>query len=215
MLAYSETVKTVASDSQASEVLRGLGNWFFYGRDGISAWIQPSLTYTENLAILAVSFAVPILSLAAAACLRWIHRAYFVTLVLVGTALSVGVYPYSSPSPAGALFKAFATGSTAGLALRSTPRAVPLVALGFGVLLAAGVEALFHLPWRAAAARRRGVAAAPVHALGRLVPVGAFVAVRRADRARHAPAVAGPVRRPQPAPPGKLPVLPDRRRPTR
>ncbi len=175
VLAYSETVKTVASDSQASEVLRGLGNWFFYGRDGISAWIQPSLTYTENLAVLAVSFAVPILSLAAAACLRWVHRAYFVTLVLVGTALSVGVYPYNSPSPAGALFKAFATGSTAGLALRSTPRAVPLVALGFGVLLAGGLEALFHLPWRrlvpsGEAVRRR-------FAPGRWVPVGAFVAV--------------------------------------
>jgi hypothetical protein len=176
VLAYSETVKTVASDSQASEVLRGLGNWFFYGRDGISAWIQPSLTYTENLAVLAISFAVPILSLAAAACLRWIHRAYFVTLVLVGTALSVGVYPYNSPSPAGALFKAFATSSTAGLALRSTPRAVPLVALGFGVLLAAGVEALFQLPCRRVlpageASQRRRLTAR------RLVPVGAFIAV--------------------------------------
>ncbi len=176
VLAYSETVKTVASDSQASEVLRGLGNWFFYGRDGISAWIQPSLTYTENLAVIAISFAIPILSLAAAACLRWIHRAYFVMLVLVGTALSVGVYPYNSPSPAGALFKAFAASSTAGLALRSTPRAVPLVALGFGVLLAAGVEALFHLPWRRAVApgsavpRRRRTAR-------RVVPAGAFVIV--------------------------------------
>lgn len=176
VLAYSETVKTVSSDSQASEVLRGLGNWFFYGRDGISAWIQPSLTYTENLAILAVSFAIPILSLAAAACLRWVHRAYFVTLVLVGTALSVGVYPYNHPSPAGALFKAFAADSTAGLALRSTPRAVPLVALGFGVLLAAGVESLFHLPWRrlvpsGESVRRRRFAAR------RWVPAGAFLAV--------------------------------------
>jgi arabinofuranan 3-O-arabinosyltransferase len=178
VLAYSETVKTVASDSQASEVLRGLGNWFFYGRDGISAWIQPSLTYTENLAVLAVSFAVPILSLAAAACLRWVHRAYFVTLVLVGTALSVGVYPYNSPSPAGALFKAFATGSTAGLALRSTPRAVPLVALGFGVLLAAGVESLFHLPWRRLVpSGQAGQAVRRRLAPSRWVPVGAFVAV--------------------------------------
>ncbi len=103
------------------------------------------------------------------------HRAYFVTLVLVGTALSVGVYPYDSPSPAGALFKAFAADSTAGLALRSTPRAVPLVALGFGVLLAGGVEALFHLPWRrllpsGETVRRR-------FGTGPLVPAGAFVAV--------------------------------------
>ncbi|MDQ1632654.1 MAG: arabinofuranan 3-O-arabinosyltransferase, partial [Frankiaceae bacterium] len=136
VLAYSETVKTVASGSQASEVLRGLGNWYFYGRDGIGPWVEPSQSYTQNLPLIAVSFALPILALTAAVCLRWRHKAYFVTLILVGTAVAVGVYPYASPSFAGGLFKAFAEGSTAGLALRSTPRAVPLVTLGFAVLLA-------------------------------------------------------------------------------
>ncbi|MCW2550044.1 MAG: hypothetical protein JWN96_4504 [Mycobacterium sp.] len=183
VLAYSETVKTVASDSQASEVLRGLGNWFFYGRDGISAWIQPSLSYTESLWLIAVSFLLPLLSLAAAACLRWVHRGYFVILVLVGTALSVGVYPYDNPSPAGSVFKTFAEGSTAGLALRSTPRAVPLVALGFGVLLAAGVESLFRLPWRRAVTTAASSASAAATkrrrfgGWGRWAPVGAFLAV--------------------------------------
>ena len=180
VLAYSESVKTVASDSQASEVLRGLGNWFFYGRDGISAWIQPSLSYTESLWLISVSFALPLLSLAAAACLRWVHRGYFVVLVLVGTALSVGVYPYDNPSPAGAAFKAFAEGSTAGLALRSTPRAVPLVTLGFGVLLAAGLEALFRLPWRSSvAAAAAGVTKKrrSLSGWGRWVPAGAFLIV--------------------------------------
>ncbi|MDQ1635934.1 MAG: arabinofuranan 3-O-arabinosyltransferase, partial [Frankiaceae bacterium] len=142
VLAYSETVKTVASGSQASEVLRGLGNWYFYGRDGISPWVEPSQSYTQNLPLIAVSFALPILALTAAVCLRWRHKAYFVTLILVGTAVAVGVYPYESPSVFGGLFKAFAEGSTAGLALRSTPRAVPLVTLGFAVLLAAAIEAL-------------------------------------------------------------------------
>jgi arabinofuranan 3-O-arabinosyltransferase len=180
VLAYSETVRTVASDSQASEVLRGLGNWFFYGRDGISAWIQPSLSYTESLWLIAVSFALPLLSLVAAACLRWVHRGYFVVLVLVGTALAVGVYPYDHPSPAGSVFKAFAEGSTAGLALRSTPRAVPLVALGFGVLLAAGLEALFRLPWRSTAATAAAGVAKKRRNLGgwgRWVPAGAFIIV--------------------------------------
>ena len=163
-------------------MLRGLGNWFFYGRDGISAWIQPSLSYTENLWLIAVSFAVPILALAAAACLRWVHRGYFVVLVLVGTALSVGVYPYDHPSPAGSLFKAFATSSEAGLALRSTPRAVPLVALGFGVLLAAGLEALFRLPWTLPRRKGKTVPAAGAAKPGfnrwrRWAPIGAFFAV--------------------------------------
>ncbi len=178
VLAYSESVKTVASDSQASEVLRGLGNWYFYGRDGVSAWVQPSLSYTENLAVLAVSFVVPILALAAAVCLRWVHRAYFVTLVLVGTAMAVGVYPYDHPSPAGSLFKAFAEGSTAGLALRSTPRAVPLVALGLGVLLSAGVEALFRLPWRQRVSLLAARAGRARHrARVAVVPAAAFVIV--------------------------------------
>ena len=57
-------------------------------------------------------------------------------LVFVGTAISVGVYPYNDPSPLGGLFKTFAASSTSGLALRSMPRAVPLLVLGFAVFLA-------------------------------------------------------------------------------
>ncbi|MEX5633970.1 alpha-(1-_3)-arabinofuranosyltransferase domain-containing protein [Parafrankia sp. FMc2] len=142
VLAYSETVKTVASSSQASEVLRGLGNWFFYGQDALGPWIGPATDYTGNLVVMAISFAVPILALAAAACVRWGHRAYFVTLIVVGTTIAVGVYPYDNPSPFGRLFRAIAEGSTAGLALRSMPRAVPLVALGLSVLLAGGLAVL-------------------------------------------------------------------------
>lgn len=164
VLAYSETVKTVSSASTTTEVLRGLGNWFFYGRDAIGPWIQPSKEFTQSLWLIAVSFALPLLALAAGACLRWAHRAYFVTLVLVGTALAVGAYPYDHPSPAGGLFKDFATSSTAGLALRSTPRAVPLVALGLGVLLAGAVEALI------ARGRQRG-------RVVRWAPLGAYALV--------------------------------------
>ena len=144
VLAYSETVKTVASGSQASEVLRGLGNWYFYGADGIDAWVQPARTYTENLGQIAVSFALPLCAVAAAVVSRWRLRSYFVVLVAVGTTISVGVYPFANPSPLGGLFKDFAAGSTAGLALRSMPRAEPLVSLGLAVMLAAAVEALFE-----------------------------------------------------------------------
>ena len=174
VLVYSETVQTVSSASTATEVLRGLGNWFFYGRDALAPWIQPSRAYTQSLWLIAVSFAVPVLALAAAACVRWAHRAYFVTLVVVGTALAVGVYPYDHPSPFGQLFKDFAASSTAGLALRSSPRAVPLVALGLVVLLAAGVEGLFRLAAERAARadrRRRRVS------LSRWAPAAAFLAV--------------------------------------
>ncbi len=142
ILAYSETLKTVASASQASEVLRGLGNWYFYGGDALGTWISPSHAYTQTMWVVAVSFAVPLLALAAAALSRWGYKTYFVLLVLVGTAVAVGVYPYDRPSPLGAAFRAFAQASTAGFALRSMPRAVPLVALGLSVLLAGGLAAV-------------------------------------------------------------------------
>ncbi len=139
VLAFTETIETVASSSQASEVLRGLGNWFFYGQDALGPWIGPATHYTHDLWLIVISFALPILALAAASTIRWGHRGYFVALILLGTTIAVGVYPYDDPSPWGRLFKDFAEGSTAGLALRSLPRAVPMVVLGLSVLLAGGL----------------------------------------------------------------------------
>ena len=76
-----------------------------------------------------------------AAFVRWRHRVFFVALLLVGVVIiAVGAHPYDSPTPLGALFKAFATGSTAGLALRSTGRAVPLVVLALAMFLGLGDE---------------------------------------------------------------------------
>ncbi|MGH9025928.1 MAG: alpha-(1-_3)-arabinofuranosyltransferase domain-containing protein, partial [Acidimicrobiia bacterium] len=142
VLHFTETVPTVAEGSSATEVMRGLGNWFFYGGDGIGSWIGLSNDYTQRIWLLLVSFALPTLALVAAACTRWRHRAYFVALVVLGVVIAVGAHPFDDPSPLGAAFKSFATGSTAGLALRSTPRAVPLVVLGAAVLLGMGVSAL-------------------------------------------------------------------------
>ena len=142
VLDYTETVKTVATASAPLEILRGLGNWFFYGRDGLGPWIDQSAQYQQDIWLLVVSFLVPILAFVSAVCTRWRHRAYFVALVVIGLVIAVGPYPYGDPSYLGRLFKSFAEGSTVGLALRSTPRAVPLVVLGLAVLLGAGVDAL-------------------------------------------------------------------------
>ena len=78
VLKYTETLQTVSSTSLASEVLRGLGYWFFYGIDKIGHWTDASVTYTRNPASILISFAVPTLALLAAACVRWRHRAFFV-----------------------------------------------------------------------------------------------------------------------------------------
>ncbi len=68
--------------------------------------------------------------------------------------IGVGAHPWDSSSPAGAVFEAW-TGTDSGLAFRSTPRAVPLIALGLSVMLAAGL-----------AARRRQVAGLATPGLG-------------------------------------------------
>jgi hypothetical protein len=144
ILRFTETIPTVARTSPASEVLRGLGYWFFYGRDKLGPWIEPAVSYTQQTWLILVSFAVPTLAFAGAAVSRFRERAYFVALVLVGAVLAVGAYPYDDPSPLGHALKAAAEGSTAALAMRSTARAVPLVSLGLAGLLGGGLAALLR-----------------------------------------------------------------------
>jgi arabinofuranan 3-O-arabinosyltransferase len=164
ILRYTETVETVARTSLSSEVLRGLGYWFFYGGDKLGSWIEPGRSYTQHLWLIGVGFVIPAVSLLVAFGVRWRYRAFAVAMVLLGTAISVGAYPYPAPSPIGALFKAFARTSTAGMALRSTPRAIPLVALGMALLVAAGLAALSTRKPRAALGS--AVAVALVAAIG-------------------------------------------------
>jgi arabinofuranan 3-O-arabinosyltransferase len=144
VLEYSETVSTVAATSLAHEVLRGLGYWFFYGGDKAGPWNRHVLDYARHVWLLAATYAVPGLAVVGASIARWRGRAYFLALVLVGVAAGVGTYPYDDPSPIGAALKGFATSSTAGLAMRSTPRAVPLVVLGVAVLMGGAVHALLR-----------------------------------------------------------------------
>ena len=88
------------------------------------------------------SFAIPLVALCSLAFLRWRHRAYFLLLVVVGVVVGVGAWPYDDPSAYGRVFKWFAGDTAAGLALRNTPRAVPLLVLGLAGLVAAGIAAV-------------------------------------------------------------------------
>ena len=142
VLRYTETVQVVAQTGFAIEALRGLGNWYIYGRDAIGPWLQPATEYTQQLWHLALSYLVPLLAFVGGVITRWRTKLYFITLMVVGTALVVGVHPYSHPTPVGSLFKSFATSSSAGLALRSVGRAAPLIALGSAALLGALADAV-------------------------------------------------------------------------
>ncbi len=144
VLKYSETVQTVALTSTPNEVLRGLGYWFFYGQDRLGPWIEAARDYTQHSYVILAGYGLVVLSLLAAAFTRWKHRVFFILLLLVGVVIAVGAHPYASPTPLGALFKAFATSSTAGLALRSTGRAAPLVVLALAVFLGVATNAAYN-----------------------------------------------------------------------
>jgi arabinofuranan 3-O-arabinosyltransferase len=141
ILRYTETAQVVSAVSVSHEVLRGLGYWFFYGTDRLGPWIEPSRYYTQWVPLILLTYLIPVLGIGGAVIARWRHRAYFVLLTLVGVALAVAAFPWDHPSLFGRAIKEFQE-SEAGLAMRSLPRAVPLVALGTAVLLGSGVACL-------------------------------------------------------------------------
>jgi arabinofuranan 3-O-arabinosyltransferase len=139
ILKYTETLSSTSSASSPTEIVRGLGYWFFYGAsDQLGPWTQAAVAYTQHLWLIALSFLIPTMALLAAVLVNWRKRAFFMILVVVGMVLAVGPYPYYRPTTMSGLIKAFMQNTTAGLALRSTDRASPLVILGLAVLLGAG-----------------------------------------------------------------------------
>ena len=159
VLRFTEKITDVSATAYPFEIVRGLGYWLFYGRTPVDWWDRALLDFTRDPVILLVSLLIPALAMFASSLLRWRYRLFCVVLVVVGVAIAVGAAPYGNPSIVGGVFKSFATSSTLGLALRSTSRATPLVALGFAGLLAAGINA-FAARMQATSRPRLGMGAA-------------------------------------------------------
>jgi arabinofuranan 3-O-arabinosyltransferase len=140
LLRFTETLESVATTAFPIEFLRGLGYWFFYGRDIVGAWHDGLQDFTQPAVIFA-GIMIPALAMLAAGLLRWCHRVFFVAMVVIGITISVGAAPYRTPSLFGALWKSFTLHTNTGMALRNSGRAVPLVVLGIAALLGAGVSA--------------------------------------------------------------------------
>lgn len=140
ILKFTETVQATTSTSSASEVLRGLGYWFYYGTSGAGPWAISSVGYEEHLWLILISFLLPSLSLLSAALIKWQHKGFFILLMTIGVVISVSAYPFNSPSLLGDLFKIFMLKTTFGYALRSADRATPLVVASTSILLATGVH---------------------------------------------------------------------------
>ncbi|MFN8028575.1 MAG: alpha-(1-_3)-arabinofuranosyltransferase family protein [Acidimicrobiia bacterium] len=142
VLQLTENLHVVSLRSTPLDLLRGLGNWFFYGGDRLGVSVGQSTDYAHGKLVVLCSFAIPVVAILAVAFLRWRHRAYFLLLVVVGVIVGVGAWPYDDPSAYGRLWKSFANGSSIGLALRNTPRIGPVIVLGLAALIAAGVGAI-------------------------------------------------------------------------
>lgn len=166
VLHITENLETVAVWSTPLDVLRGIGNWIFYGTDHSGYSIDQAAAYLEDPWVVASSFAVPVMALVAALVVRWRHRALAVALVVTGTVLAVGAWPYDDPSPYGRLYRWFGEDTTLGLAFRNTPRAVPLVLVGAAMVVGATVTAV-----RSESRRRVVGALAVVLVLGAAGPV--------------------------------------------
>ena len=105
VLKFTETVPSTSATSNPSEVFRGLGYWYFYGSDHLGPWTNAAIRYTQDVALIATSYAVPLLALVAAAFVRWRDRAYFVVLLFVGLVLAVGPFPFTDPTLVGDLLQ--------------------------------------------------------------------------------------------------------------
>jgi arabinofuranan 3-O-arabinosyltransferase len=166
VLQLTESLPEVARASAPGELLRGLGNWFFYLRDGDAYNITQARAYAHEPFVVAVSLALPILGLLAAVFVRWRHRGYLVSLVVVGTVVGAGAWSSGEPSTYASFWERLSERSSIGLALRNSPRVVPIIVLGLAGLLAAAVSALPRPSWRPI-----GAGLVAVVALGAFLPV--------------------------------------------
>ena len=173
ILRYTETYESVASSSTPAEIMRGLGYWFLYGGDRLDPWVEPAVSYFDEPALMALGFVLAGVALLGLLT-RFSGRAASAVLLLVGLAVAVGAAPLGSSTPYGALFEWFASDTTAGLALRSTPRAAPLVVFALAFGMAASSEWLraritAHAAERSRSAPARRGLIAPSAAIGLVV----------------------------------------------
>lgn len=144
VLAYSETLEAVSLTASSTEVLRGLGYWLFYIRDAFEYATTASMDYQASTLTMASSLAVPLVGLIGLSGVlggSWSQRRYAAVLLGVGVVLAVGAFPIYDPSPLMSPL-AEAPRSTLALAVRSSTRALPLVAMALALGAGHGVTRL-------------------------------------------------------------------------
>ena len=74
ILRFTESISVVSATSSPFEVVRGLGNWFFYGGDVTGYWVNARPYFTQRALFVLVSLLVPALAMLAAGTIRWRAR---------------------------------------------------------------------------------------------------------------------------------------------
>lgn len=138
VLSYSETLDAVAYTTNSMEVMRGLGYWLFYVNDPYGPATTASFAYQQSALLILVGAALMLICLLGIALTRFAHRRFAALLVATGLVIAVGVHPFADPSPAAGALRS----SGLALALRSSTRAIPLIALGMGLGAAALLDAV-------------------------------------------------------------------------
>lgn len=170
VLAVTEDLRATSSRSSPDDVLRGLGNWFFYGGDLAGPHVVQAPFYDRRGIWTLLSLVLPALLLLSAAVVRW--RGRVLTVLLLGsTVLAVGPWPYDDPSLLGRMFRRIGDRSSIGFAFRNSNRIVPVLVLGLALAAAAAIRAMPR-PRRVPAAGAIGLLAlatlAPVLRVGML-----------------------------------------------
>ena len=143
ILRFTETYETIMRTALPSELLRGFGYWFSYGGDWLDPWVGATYGLLAQPWYLAIGLALGIGSLLGLPLVSGPARRPAAVMVTVGLALAVGEAWTGAGAPWGTVF-GMAVDAGPGMVLRSTQRAVPVLALG----LAFGLGALASAPLR-------------------------------------------------------------------
>ena len=180
VLSYSEALPSTAATSTSTEVLRGLGYWLSYDRNGVVELTSAAEPYQGNFLVMSAGVSVLVLGLIGLvrAPIR-IRRPLLLTLA-AGLVLAVGAHPFDDPSPLWRLAVDHPT-SALSLALRSSTRAVPLVVLALALGAARMIDSLVRKRPRIPAGVPSAVVATALTTLLALVNLPALVGGRLID----------------------------------
>lgn len=148
---FSETLEGIAAPSSFAEVVRGLGLWPLYGRDGDGPWQPGFVSYLTNPLVVVASFVGPLLLVLSARVVRGPGRRFALLLVIPAAVLMVGVHTAQNPSPFGrALLWAFENVPGAA-AFRTTNKVGAVLVLGIALLVGLAAPTLLRRAHRVVA----------------------------------------------------------------